>query len=70
MTFKQFLKVGRFGCSHCYTAFKDTINPNFKRFIVETGHIMGKFQSELVEQCILRKNIEDLKMQLQQLIAT
>ena len=28
---------------------------------MEIGHIMGKFQNELVEQFILRKNIEELK---------
>ena len=68
MTFKQFLKVGRFGCSHCYTAFKDQLTPIFKRLHSGNWSHNGKIPKRIGGTMHIKKNIEDLKMQLQQLI--
>ena len=68
MTFNQFLKVGRFGCSHCYTAFKDELTPIFKRLHGGNWSHHGKIPKRIGGTMHIKKNIEDLKMQLQQLI--
>jgi protein arginine kinase activator len=31
MTYQQFAKIGRFGCSHCYKAFDHKLNPVLKK---------------------------------------
>ena len=68
MTFNQFLKVGKFGCSHCYTAFKDELTPIFKRLHGGNWSHHGKIPKRIGGTMHIKKNIEDLKMQLQQLI--
>ncbi len=68
MTFNQFLKVGRFGCSHCYTVFKDELTPIFKRLHGGNWSHHGKIPKRIGGTMHIKKNIEDLKMQLQQLI--
>ena len=68
MTFNQFLKVGRFGCSHCYTTFKDELTPIFKRLHGGNWSHHGKIPKRIGGTMHIKKNIEDLKMQLQQLI--
>ena len=37
MTFPQFIKIGRFGCAHCYETFKEQLNPILKR--LHSGNI-------------------------------
>ncbi|MCZ8523804.1 MULTISPECIES: UvrB/UvrC motif-containing protein [Paenibacillus] len=42
LTYSQFSKVGRFGCSECYKHFGDKLDPLFKRVhgnIVHTGKV-------------------------------
>ena len=64
MTFNQFFKVGRFGCSHCYTAFKEQLNPIFKRLHSGNWSHHGKIPKRIGGTMHIKKNIEDLKMQL------
>lgn len=68
MTFNQFLKVGRFGCSHCYSTFKDELTPIFKRLHGGNWSHHGKIPKRVGGTMHIKKNIEDLKKQLQQLI--
>ena len=69
MTFNQFIKVGRFGCSHCYTAFKDELNPIYKRLHSGNWSHNGKIPNRIGGTMHIKKNIDELKLQLQQLIA-
>ena len=68
MTFNQFLIVGKFGCSHCYTGFKDELTPIFKRLHGGNWSHNGKIPKRIGGTMHIKKNIEDFKMQLQQLI--
>ncbi|MDQ0215680.1 protein arginine kinase activator [Oikeobacillus pervagus] len=68
MTYQQFVNVGRFGCSHCYETFKDRIKPIFKR--LHSGNIVhqGKIPKRVGGSLHLKKEIKELKTQLQTLI--
>lgn len=68
MTFPQFIKVGRFGCSHCYTTFKDQLIPILKRFHSGNTSHAGKIPKRIGGTFHIKKNIEGLKRQLQELI--
>lgn len=64
MTFQQFKKVGRFGCSDCYSTFKQYITPILKR--VHGGNTVhsGKIPIRIGGNLHIRKQIEDLKGQI------
>jgi protein arginine kinase activator len=64
MTFPQFLKVGRFGCSHCYEAFKEQLNPVLKRLHSGNWTHNGKIPKRIGGGIHLRKLIEELKSNL------
>jgi protein arginine kinase activator len=68
MTLLKFLKVGRFGCSHCYDTFKDELTPIFKRLHGGNWSHHGKIPKRIGGAMHIKKNIQDLKVQLQQLI--
>ena len=38
MTYDEFLKEGKFGCSNCYASFENKIEPILKRLHGETSH--------------------------------
>jgi protein arginine kinase activator len=69
MTFPQFIKVGRFGCSNCYTAFKDQLKPIYKRLHSGNRSHNGKIPQRIGGTMHIKKNIEELKQQLQDMIA-
>lgn len=68
MTFQQFTKVGRFGCSECYRTFKDQINPILRR--VHSGNTVhaGKIPERIGGSIHIRKRIELLKQNLKEQI--
>jgi len=68
MTFNQFIKAGRFGCSHCYTAFKEQLKPIYRRLHSGNGHHNGKIPSRIGGTMHIKKNIDALKIQLTELI--
>lgn len=61
MTFQQFKKVGRFGCSNCYHTFSAHITPILRR--VHGGNTVhaGKIPKRIGGDIHLRKKIEELK---------
>jgi len=61
MTFPQFLKVGRFGCSHCYEAFKEQLKPVLRRLHSGNWTHNGKIPKRIGGGIHLRKQIEELK---------
>ncbi|MBU8880274.1 UvrB/UvrC motif-containing protein [Bacillus sp. FJAT-29790] len=69
MTFQQFIKVGRFGCVNCYESFKDQLNPIFKRLHSGNATHNGKIPARIGGNIHLRKNIENLKHKLKDLIS-
>ncbi|WLR41955.1 UvrB/UvrC motif-containing protein [Bacillus carboniphilus] len=70
LTFAQFQKVGRFGCSNCYKTFADQIHPMLRR--VHSGNTVhaGKLPKRLGGNLKLKKQLTSLKEQLKQLIST
>lgn len=69
MTYQQFTEVGKFGCAHCYDAFKDQIQPLLKRLHSGNGTHNGKIPKRIGGSIHLRKNIEELKHNIQDLIS-
>ncbi|WML55514.1 UvrB/UvrC motif-containing protein [Neobacillus sp. PS3-12] len=64
MTFPQFVKIGRIGCSHCYDTFKDELKPVLKRLHSGNWTHNGKIPKRSGGGIQLRKRIEDLKSEL------
>lgn len=68
MTFPQFLKIGRFGCAHCYEAFKEQLKPVLGRLHSGNWSHHGKIPKRIGGGIYLKKQIEELKMSLQESI--
>lgn len=69
MTFPQFLKLGRFGCSHCYETFKDQLQPVLRRLHSGNWTHNGKIPKRIGGDLHLRKQLEELKEGLQKCIS-
>jgi protein arginine kinase activator len=63
LTYSQFSKVGRFGCSSCYKHFEDKLDPLFKRVHGNTVHTgkVPKRSGGLIQH---KREIEALKKEL------
>ncbi|UUZ82150.1 UvrB/UvrC motif-containing protein [Paenibacillus sp. P26] len=64
LTYSQFSKIGRFGCSECYKYFGDKLDPLFKRVhgsVVHTGKV-PKRSGGLIKH---KREIDQLKKELQ-----
>jgi len=68
LTYAQFSKIGRFGCSSCYRFFGDRLDPVFKRVHGNTVHV-GKIPKRTGGQIRSKREIEELKRKLQELVA-
>ncbi|MFM9281681.1 UvrB/UvrC motif-containing protein [Paenibacillus jiagnxiensis] len=64
MTYAQFSKIGRFGCSSCYKYFNDRLDPLFKRVHGSAAHT-GKVPVRSGGKMKIRRRIDDLKKELQ-----
>lgn len=64
MTYSQFSKLGRFGCSSCYKYFSDRLDPLFKRVHGGTSHV-GKVPKRTGGRIQIKRRIDDLKKELQ-----
>ncbi|CAM3839480.1 UvrB/UvrC motif-containing protein [Cytobacillus oceanisediminis] len=69
MTFQQFIKVGRFGCAHCYETFKDHLKPILRRLHSGNSSHNGKIPARIGGTIHLRRNIDELKHKLKEMIA-
>jgi protein arginine kinase activator len=69
LTYAQFSKSGRFGCSDCYRFLGDRLDPLFRRIHGNTQHI-GKVPERTGGQIKLRKELEQLKSALQRYVAS
>ncbi|MFT4415690.1 UvrB/UvrC motif-containing protein [Fredinandcohnia humi] len=69
MTFTQFAKVGRFGCSNCYPTFEKQLTPILKRLHSGNTSHTGKIPKRIGGTFHLRKEIEQLKQKLKEYIS-
>ncbi len=66
-TYNDFKKSGRLGCSICYETFSDMLTPLIRRIQGNTTHA-GKVPKRAGAAIILGKELNDLKIELQQLV--
>ncbi|WP_028609691.1 UvrB/UvrC motif-containing protein [Paenibacillus harenae] len=64
LTYAQFSKIGRFGCSNCYHAFAEKLDPLLKRVHSGTVH-SGKIPKRSGGQIQCKREIEQLRRDLQ-----
>ncbi|WP_199616647.1 UvrB/UvrC motif-containing protein [Paenibacillus alkalitolerans] len=64
LTYTQFSKLGRFGCSECYKHFSERLTPLLKRVHGNTVHV-GKVPKRAGRQFQVRRQIDQLKRELQ-----
>lgn len=62
LTYRQFLKHGKFGCPKCYDTFREQLPPVFSKLQAGTTHT-GKAVAINLEQ--LKKKIKDIRAQMQ-----
>jgi len=67
LTYAQFSKIGRFGCSSCYKFFAERLDPLLKRVHGSTVHV-GKIPKRAGGQIKFKRELENLKFELQRLI--
>lgn len=68
LTYTQFSKLGRFGCSSCYKHFSPRLDPLFKRVHGNIVHV-GKVPKRTGGLIQYRREIERLKQEMQQRIS-
>ncbi|WP_019244347.1 MULTISPECIES: UvrB/UvrC motif-containing protein [Bacillus] len=64
MSYPQFARLGRFGCSNCYKSFQNQLEPILKRLHSGNSTHTGKIPKRIGGNISLRKKIEDLKQEL------
>ncbi|MFY4777130.1 UvrB/UvrC motif-containing protein [Metabacillus sp. RGM 3146] len=68
MTFHQFSKTSRFGCSHCYKTFSNLLTPILRKVHSGNTEHGGKVPKRLGGSIHTQKRIDLLKSQLRDLI--
>ncbi len=63
LTYSQFSKLGRFGCSSCYKNFSDRLDPLFKRIHGSTIHV-GKVPKRSGGVMKHKREVETLKKEM------
>lgn len=64
MSYSQFARAGRFGCSNCYQSFQNQLEPILKRLHSGNSTHIGKIPNRIGGSISLRKKIDDLKQEL------
>jgi Uncharacterized protein with conserved CXXC pairs len=64
MTYEDFRKIGRLGCSQCYDTFKESLEPLLKKVHGSVQHL-GKGPASDGEGLETRKALQDLYLKLQ-----
>jgi protein arginine kinase activator len=64
MTYNQFSKIGRFGCSECYKHFDERLDPLLKRVHGNTAHV-GKVPKRAGGKVRTKREIDELKKEMQ-----
>ncbi len=63
LTYNQFSKIGRFGCSDCFETFRDRLDPLLRRIHGSTAH-QGKIPERTKGELKIRRDLEKLREQL------
>ena len=63
MTYEDFRKTGRLGCSECYVTFRDSLASLLKR-IHGSGHHLGRFPLGKAEKVKAKMTVQDLRARL------
>lgn len=67
VTYDEFKKTGRLGCSACYSEFKVVLDPRIKSLQAGVRHI-GKIPKMKGKELAKRRRLKDLKEEMQKLI--
>lgn len=67
MTYEDFRKTGRFGCSQCYETFKETLEPLLKKIHGSVQHL-GKSPMTSGESFDRKKELQEFQLRLQRAI--
>lgn len=68
LTFSDFRNNGLLGCGECYHSFRSGLEPLLKR-VQGSGHHTGKVPKRTGGKVRIRKEIEELRFELQQAIS-
>jgi len=68
MTFEKFKSTGMLGCAECYATFEDKLKPVLKRMHGNIVHT-GKATKEAGEKLNIKREVDELKIQLKDAIA-
>jgi protein arginine kinase activator len=63
LTYNQFSKIGRFGCSDCFETFRDRLDPLLRRVHGSTTH-QGKIPERAKGELKMKRELEQLREQL------
>lgn len=66
-TWTDFRKSGKFGCSECYTTFRNLAQATLKQIHANSEHT-GKIPSKSGKVLMKKRQIENLKSQLQEAV--
>ncbi|MBI4846754.1 MAG: UvrB/UvrC motif-containing protein [Candidatus Omnitrophica bacterium] len=69
MTYEDFRKNGRLGCSQCYDTFKESLEPLLKKIHGASQHL-GKSPLREGKEFKAKKELQDLYLKLQKAIQT
>lgn len=63
MTYDEFMKVGKFGCSNCYKVFDSKLEPMLKRIHGESKYLgrKGKVSKNIESNNIIEKKTEEVQ---------
>lgn len=64
-TFPKFLRIGKFGCASCYDTFSPQLTEIFKRFHNGNTEHTGKIPASYGITLKIKKEIEELRKQMQ-----
>jgi protein arginine kinase activator len=67
LTYQEFKKSGKLGCTDCYKEFKVVLEPRIKSLQAGVKHI-GKIPKMKGKELVQRRNLKDLKEEMQKLI--
>lgn len=68
LRFTDIVNSGKLGCSECYSVFEDELEPSLRRLQANSEH-NGKIPARNGEKTLIKKQIEKLKLSLQEAIA-
>ncbi|HWP98345.1 MAG TPA: UvrB/UvrC motif-containing protein [Syntrophomonadaceae bacterium] len=68
MSFASIKHTGKLGCSQCYTAFEQELEPTLRRINGNSQHV-GKIPSRSGQQVLLKRQIDELKTRLHQAVS-